>query len=313
MATYNGARFIGEQLQSIAEQNCLPDELIVTDDCSSDDTLRILESFAVRVPFAVRIHRNESRLGFNRNFERALSFCTGDLVFISDQDDIWHPDKIERVSRAFESEPEMLALVHDECILDSGGRTLARTFFSNARNLGYSNRELLSGNCTALRSSFLNVLLPFPNGINYDYWIGWFADLLEARIVLEEPLQLYRRHQENASAPVLAEKDPSQWSIFLRSGLRDPRPEWAETIHGLRLVVERVKSQHEAIDKLLHAGRAQAAINQVDREIDALRQRMWLTSLPKWHRLRKILRHWREGFYEGFSGYKSVIKDLIRP
>src|SRR5215217_2190591 len=94
MATYNGAGYLQEQLESFLSQTRQPDELIVCDDGSGDATLDILERFRQSVPFAVQIHRNETRLGFTKNFEKALLKCSGDLVFLSDQDDVWFAPKV---------------------------------------------------------------------------------------------------------------------------------------------------------------------------------------------------------------------------
>jgi glycosyltransferase involved in cell wall biosynthesis len=313
MATYNGSRFVAEQLDSIAAQSLLPAELVISDDNSTDDTLAIVERFAAAAPFPVKIHRNPARLGFNRNFERALSLCGGELIFISDQDDIWYPGKIERVAAVLDAQPESLALIHDEHILDASGRTLDVTYFGNVRRLGFSDREHLSGNCTALRRTLLELLTPFPDSMNYDYWIGWLADILGARIVLDEPLQLYRRHEMNSSTPVLAEDSPSQWSIFLRSGLTDPRPEWTSNIHGLAQVTRRIAERRTIIDATLGDGRAQAAIGRAETEIAELEQRTRLAGMPKYRRWPAVLNLWGRGFYSDFSGYKSAIKDMIRP
>src|SRR3954454_9678676 len=92
LASYNGARFIDEQLASLAAQTRPPDELVVCDDGSTDDTLDHVERFAATAPFEVRIVRNAENLGFSGNFQRVLALVRGDIVFICDQDDIWYPD-----------------------------------------------------------------------------------------------------------------------------------------------------------------------------------------------------------------------------
>ena len=89
MCTYNGARFLGAQLASVAAQARAPDELVVCDDRSTDETARVVEEFAAAAPFRVRLHVNERNLGTTRNFERAVSLCEGDLIALSDQDDVW--------------------------------------------------------------------------------------------------------------------------------------------------------------------------------------------------------------------------------
>ena len=102
MTTYNGSKYLKEQLDSFTKQTHLPDELVVTDDGSSDDTLEILENFAKKASFEVLIFRNNTNLGYAMNFGHAIGLCTGDLIFLSDQDDIWFPEKIETVSRFVE-------------------------------------------------------------------------------------------------------------------------------------------------------------------------------------------------------------------
>src|SRR5688572_3171861 len=94
LCSYNGARFIHDQLSSIARQSRLPDELVICDDRSSDNTIAIIEKFAVDAPFPVRSHVNPTNLGSTKNFELAISRCCGDFIALSDQDDIWHQDKL---------------------------------------------------------------------------------------------------------------------------------------------------------------------------------------------------------------------------
>ncbi len=102
LATFNGARFLKEQLASLVEQTFLPAELVVTDDGSTDETSAILEWFAGVAPFPVSVHRNEQRLGYGMNFLKAASLCSGDVISFSDQDDVWLPAKLERLRKAFE-------------------------------------------------------------------------------------------------------------------------------------------------------------------------------------------------------------------
>jgi glycosyltransferase involved in cell wall biosynthesis len=118
MAAYNGAKYLQEQLDSFLSQTRQPDELIVCDDGSSDATRDILERFRQSAPFAVQIHRNETRLGFTKNFEKALLRCSGDLVFLSDQDDVWFTTKVDVVEKALLSHPEKLLVVHDGKLVD---------------------------------------------------------------------------------------------------------------------------------------------------------------------------------------------------
>ncbi len=122
LCTYNGEKHFPEQLKSISRQSCLPDELVVCDDCSTDSTLKILEDFSRTVPFEVRIFNNETNLGPAGNFAKAISLCQGKWIFLCDQDDRWLPDKIktssEKLARMEETfGQDMPLLVHTDAIV----------------------------------------------------------------------------------------------------------------------------------------------------------------------------------------------------
>src|SRR5664280_13480 len=108
MATYNGERFIREQLDSLARQTYLPCELIVSDDGSTDRTLEIVEDFAKSAPFSVRAYRNEQNLGYADNFLKAASLCDGEWIAFCDQDDVWFDNKLARVRQCFDVENAVL-------------------------------------------------------------------------------------------------------------------------------------------------------------------------------------------------------------
>ena len=105
MATYNGEKYIKEQLQSLSNQTSLPFELVVGDDGSTDATLDILKEFCAHAPFPVRIHQNQANLGFARNFLDTARRCKGDWIAFCDQDDVWLPDKLATVIQAIEHTP----------------------------------------------------------------------------------------------------------------------------------------------------------------------------------------------------------------
>ena len=104
LASYNGERYIGQQLDSIARQTRLPDELVICDDASTDSTADIVREFARRAPFAVRFLQHQ-RMGSTRNFELAIAECRGDIIFLCDQDDVWYPNKIKTIEAVFIDRP----------------------------------------------------------------------------------------------------------------------------------------------------------------------------------------------------------------
>ena len=109
MCTYNGEKYLHQQLASIAQQTRLPEEMVVCDDCSSDSTPEIIEEFARTVPFPVRFFRNPQNLGSTKNFEKAIGLCTGDMIALCDQDDIWMPEKLARQAEMMERDPRWVA------------------------------------------------------------------------------------------------------------------------------------------------------------------------------------------------------------
>lgn len=118
MTTYNGARYLNDQLDSFSVQTKLPDELVVCDDKSSDNTINILDDFKRTAPFDVKIICNEENIGYTKNFQKALSLCSGDLIFLSDQDDVWLSDKVEIMSSYFNENRDIYVLLADMIIVD---------------------------------------------------------------------------------------------------------------------------------------------------------------------------------------------------
>lgn len=209
MATYNGARWLDTQLASFATQTRLPDELVITDDGSSDDTADVVASFAATSPFPVRFVRNPQRLGFNGNFAHAIELARGEIIFISDQDDAWYPDKIERVT-ALISTPGCLCVVNDQAIADARGQETGSTVLANARSMGRPDDWYGPGCCTAFSRALMPIVAPMPGDVvAYDHWINALAEALGVRRILDAPLQMYRRHGSNASGSVFAAERPS--------------------------------------------------------------------------------------------------------
>src|SRR4030095_10826576 len=124
MCTYNGARYVGEQLDSIASQTRPPDELVVCDDRSSDETVQIVEQFAASAKFPVSLEVNSQNLGSTKNFEKAIEICEGDLIALADQDDVWVPSKLEIIEREFDAVPASGLVFTDAEVVDKNLRPL---------------------------------------------------------------------------------------------------------------------------------------------------------------------------------------------
>jgi glycosyltransferase involved in cell wall biosynthesis len=211
LCTYNGSIYLPAQWQSILEQDQLPDEVVICDDQSTDRTVELLHQFAAQSPFPVRIIQNSVRLGYNKNFEKALSSCTGDLIFICDQDDYWFPEKISTMSTYMINHPQTKlafcdAWVTDEQLEEREGRFWERVRFDSHAKTRWQTGDMmevmLDGNrvmgcASVIRKDFLGVVLPIPDSIPgyiYDGWMGLVGAACNAIQFVDQPLQLYRTH-----------------------------------------------------------------------------------------------------------------------
>ena len=315
MATYNGARYLQEQLDSFLYQTRQPDELIVCDDGSTDATLKILESFRQQARFAVKVCRNDTNLGFIKNFEKAISLCTGDIVFLSDQDDVWFCNKIEFIEKVYTSKPDVLFTINDQIITDGNLRPKQYTTFEKTISAGLPEYWFVSGCCTSFKKEISKLILPFPSAISaHDIWISKLVNALNIGAILRLPLQYYRRHGSNTSNAFVLSKNSFLKSKFLWNfGLRDARTGWAVEAELLGHLVERLRNVIDAAAYENLKIPAENAIPKLDSKIDALTQRIAIASKPRWRRFPDLLNFYFHGGYRNFSGWKSCAKDLLRP
>ena len=201
MATYNGEKYLKEQLDSILKQIKSSDELIISDDGSTDSTCTIIREYQKEYKNINLI--DGPKMGVQKNFENALKKSKGDIIFLSDQDDIWMNNKVDVVLDAFQN-PNVVLTLHDAQIVDQNEQVIEDSFFEHRgsqsglfKNL-WKNSYL--GCCMAFHRRLLSKILPFPQvPLMHDIWIGLMA-LKYGRIgIIQEPLLLYRRHGGNAS------------------------------------------------------------------------------------------------------------------
>lgn len=199
MPTYNGEKFLREQLDSIYSQTMVPDEVVVVDDCSTDGTVKILEEYKQK--YGLHYYVNERNLGYNKNFEKAITLCTGDYIALCDQDDIWLPAKIEKsynvISKFKKEEPSLVSSYSstDKGILHKAGK--ARQEGDWRMNIAFNTSQ----GCTLMfNRKLLDFILPFNPNIIYDAYIGLTASLIGNRFYIGEELMWYRIHDNNAFA-----------------------------------------------------------------------------------------------------------------
>ncbi|WP_144916890.1 glycosyltransferase family 2 protein [Mucilaginibacter frigoritolerans] len=198
MATYNGEKYIYQQIKSILNQLSALDELIISDDGSKDQTILILESFN---DTRIKIFKNEKSNGPVGNFENALSKAKGDIIFLADQDDVWLPGKINTHTLLHEKYD---LVISDAKVVNEAGDMIYESFFKerDSRPGLFNNliKNSYIGCCMSFNRRILNYALPFPAYIHmHDWWIGLIGELKGHTIFCNDQLMNYVRHQNNAS------------------------------------------------------------------------------------------------------------------
>ena len=225
MCTYNGEKFLGEQLASLVAQERLPDELVICDDGSTDATVRIVEAFGKTAPFVTRLYRNPVNLGYSRNFVQAVQLCSGDVIALSDQDDIWYRQKLARLSAVFEDDSTVGGAFSNGDLIDTTSKPLGRTLWQSFR-FGPEDqarlrsgevadvllrRNVVTGMAFALRSSLRELLDPMPGTWIHDGWLSFMIALRSRLVALPEPLVAYRVHGEQQVGAPLSSRAKLAW------------------------------------------------------------------------------------------------------
>lgn len=211
MCTYNGAKYLAEQLESIARQSHQIGELVVCDDRSTDGTIDVLKKFAADAPFPVRIHINEVNLGSTRNFDKCLGLCQGEILVLCDQDDAWMEDKVQRQVDYLIAHPGHEAVFSNAYLIDGQGQRLDHMLWDNfgfdserqakwkagkAKDLLFEG-YIVTGATLTIRKRALSFLSPFPVHLSpyiHDTWIALVLSLNDKIGFISEPLLSYRVH-----------------------------------------------------------------------------------------------------------------------
>ncbi|MAO65714.1 MAG: hypothetical protein CL666_12025 [Balneola sp.] len=312
MATYNGDRYLSEQLDSILIQTQKPDELVISDDYSTDKTNEILKEFKKAAPFEVRLIQNKGS-GFNDNFENALSNCSGDLIFICDQDDIWFDNKIETVYKRFEANPRCQLLIHDLEFCDSNMNKIGQTKIERIESYNDSLQGYVTGMATAVRSKFLKTCLPIPNGLNYDSWIHACANFIEVREILEVVLAYYRRHEKNATKDSLVNTPhKTKYLDFLISKVTtDPKKGIYNDKNLSMHLVDYIERNKKIIITINNDINIELILSKLREGIKIINKRILLQNKRIFKRTSLAFKLYLGGGYSRYSGFKSMLKDII--
>ena len=216
MCSYNGAQFIKDQLGSLASQKRMPDEMVICDDGSNDATVEAIEKFLPKAPFPTRLIVNKKNRGVTSNYEQAMALCKGDVIAFADQDNIWHPEKLQRFATAFEQRPMLGSLFSDASVIDADGRPSGYTLWQSIR-FNKKEREMVrsgraldvlmkyniaSGATMAFNARlYKKLLLPIPKGCLGDHWMAVICSAIGELGMIEEPLIQYRKHEGQHVGP----------------------------------------------------------------------------------------------------------------
>ncbi|QRR04069.1 glycosyltransferase family 2 protein [Dyadobacter sandarakinus] len=199
LCTYNGAEFLELQLQSVIAQSFKKWQLVVVDDCSTDETWNILQRYA-GADERISLHRNADNMGYNRNFEKAVQLCDGDYIAICDQDDVWHPDKLQTQLNAM-SDHQLV--YHDSALIDQHGKPMHVSiserfnFYRGSEPEVFLYMNCVSGHTILMKRSLLQRALPFPHHFHYDQWLAFVAAGTGSIDFIPENLVQYRQHRNN--------------------------------------------------------------------------------------------------------------------
>jgi glycosyltransferase involved in cell wall biosynthesis len=316
LCTYNGARFVERQLRSIFAQDLPPAEVIVSDDGSTDDTIaRVRAVFAEHRDSAValRLIEGDRPLGVTRNFERAVSACTGDLIALSDQDDVWHHDRLSAVVPLFEADPTLLVSHGDARLVDERGEPLGVGLLE-ALTVGvqehadiragrafsvYVRRNLATGATMLFRRSLLDVALPFPGEWVHDEWLAIIASASGTITLIDDALIDYRQHGENQ----IGVKKPTLGYRIRR--MLAPRGDRYTALSARAEVLSARLATLVVAPELLQLARDKARFERLRAGYPAARPR----------RLLPVFREYRAGSYARLSsqGNVDVLRDLLQP
>jgi len=261
LATYNGEQFLKQQLDSIVSQTYQNFRVYISDDCSSDATVSILQEYQAKFPDKIFYGINKKNIGYVKNFEKLLQRVEEKYIALSDQDDIWQSDKLEiQMSEILDIEDnsqQKAVLIHsDLSMIDDNGNMLENSYFAyrkyklkNKKDLGHILGPCgVMGNTILMNEELKSLVLPFPEKLDtHDYWIAINAELFGVRRTLQQKLVKYRIHKSNVSNSSL---NLRQNKILLSRNINLPNMD-TNRKYFLPQLLEKIKNKNDA--KILEA------------------------------------------------------------
>ena len=309
LCTFNGERFVSEQIQSIQKQTIPPKELIVSDDGSDDRTLEIVESLATKCTIPIKIIFNKGEHGVRDNFYTAIRSCSCPIIFSCDQDDVWLPRKAETILPFFADRTVQLVFSDGELVnskLESLGTSI---FHANGITEKYLKEKdwisylysnfLVTGATMAFRSSLMDNVSQFPEGWLHDSFLAFKAAAMGGMVACEERLILYRQHGSN--------------TLGMHEVTRAERLEqWKQ--RSKNLVSDRDKRYHRflTLNEELHSCFTQEEQKRMDRFLSFLQDLSEAGRKPALIQIPTIVKHYCNGdFQEFYSGGKTAVLAIL--
>lgn len=327
MATYNGEKYLQEQLDSFLNQTVLPDELIVCDDCSKDSTLEILQSFKTNAPFDVTIIRNEQNIGSTKSFEKACKIATGDWVFFSDQDDVWVENKIEEFLKVFDSEDSVGLVYSDYEIVDENLDPILNWAgplpdyknpilqSENACEFLLQN-TVLCGATMAVKHEIIIHAMPFCDKY-HDSWLALVASIRHKLRFLDKKLIKYRQHSKQQIGLGITKRASDKEKSFLQKYFYDSEKYTRRMGPKLKYLYEKVNATKAFLGLL----KQQKNINPkrieiVERKRNFYQIRLTCSKIARLKRFSKLLLLFLKGeykYWEPHRAFSEFRRDIVFP
>lgn len=311
ICTYNGAQYIAEQLNSILNQSISPDEIVLSDDSSEDQTVQIAKTILEnqKIVGDWKILRNSQNLGYVKNFEQACKTCTGNLIFLSDQDDVWIPTKVEEFLPAFD-DPSILLVFSDGWVTDRSLNPVTSVFSAFeitdaeldqiTHGTGFPlflRRSFATGAATAIRKSLIDIASPFPPPPwHHDEWLAISAAAADGVLALRKKTFYYRQHGRNQiGVPVSSAQfltNPSSMAIFKNRFIDSINGSFAKQCRARTETLNQVLDRFQSLK--IERPEFEAHVNATRAEADFFtlrghaRSLSWLVNLPSYRNIYRI-------------------------
>lgn len=311
IASYNGQKYIEKQIQSILNQSVLPNEIVVSDDNSNDNTIEILKLIKEKSKININIIQNSLNKGYTKNFERAIKRCSGDLILLSDQDDFWFPEKIKKITSEFKFSKLFLYL----------NNTLITDEFLNSKEISkldqvislYGNSDnFVPGCCMSIDNKLKNIFLPFPSDLmSYDQWINFVSISINSKKIIKESLQYYRLHKNNTStfeANNLKKLNFYHYlkNVFKRIKNNSKDIELSKQIECARIILNRLKLFNNELDNF------NVFYSSCNKKIISLKFRDQMIKSNFFKKCIFLLKYIISKDLKSHLKYKNVISDFLR-